>query len=351
MHLGGMVTYFIFFFSMTGIYAILSLGLNVQWGYTGETNIGVAGFFAIGAYATAILTTPANSDYLGGFNLPFIIAVVGAIIVCAVIALLVGLLTLNLRGDYLAISTIGIAEIIRLFLTNAENITGGVRGIPGIPRPLSNIVPGSSGLFFLILVLVFLAVIYLALHRLYRSPWVRIMRAIRANEDAVMAAGKNVLRYRIEAFVVGSVIMGLGGVLYATFTRFVSPEAFDPIYGTFLVWVMLITGGSGNNTGATTGAVIIWGLWSATDYLTSLLPPGWDTRSSAIRIFLIGVLLELILILRPQGIIPERPPKPVDPLEAPPAGRAPARASATTGSTSAAPGGDEPASDTPDSTR
>jgi len=312
MHLTGLVSYLIFFFSMAGIYAVLALGLNVQWGYTGETNIGVAGFFAIGAYATAILTTPHSSEYLGGFNMPFIVAVLGAIVACAVIALVIGLITLNLRGDYLAIATIGIAETLRLYLTNATSVTGGVRGIAGIPQPLSKLIPGGASLTFLLLVVVTVVIVYLASQRLYRSPWVRVLRAIRSNEDAVLASGKNVLRFRIESFVVGSVVMGVAGVLYATFTRFVSPEAFDPIYGTFLVWVMLIAGGSGNNFGAVGGAVIIWAVWSATDYVTSLLPTAWDTRAAAMRIFLIGLLLEVILILRPQGIFPERPPKPID---------------------------------------
>jgi branched-chain amino acid transport system permease protein len=309
MHLGGLLTYLIFFLSLAGIYAVLTLGLNVQWGFTGETNIGVAAFFAVGAYTTAILTTPPHGSYLGGFNLPFAAAVVGTVIICGILAFLVGLLTLKLRGDYLAIATIGIAETFRLFLTNADKVTDGVRGIAGIPRPLSHVSPGTSGLFFLLLVVGFVAAIYFALNRLYRSPWVRVLRAIRANEDAVLASGKNVLRYRIESFVVGSIIMSLAGVLYATFTRFVSPEAFDPIYGTFLVWVMLIAGGSGNNLGAILGALVIWVLWSGTDFLTSMLPAGWDTRGSALRVFLIGLLLEVILILRPQGIIPERPPR------------------------------------------
>lgn len=309
MHFSGIINYLIFFFTFAGIYAVLALGLNVQWGFTGQTNIGIAGFFAIGAYTTALLTTPPDPGHFGGFDLPFIVAVIGSIIVCGILAVAIGLITLNLRGDYLAIATIGIAQTIVLFITNANKVTDGVRGIPGIPRPLSHVAPGMGALLFLGLVLVFVAVIFFALSRLYRSPWVRILRAIRANEEAVMAAGKNVLRYRIEAFVVGAIVMSLGGVLYATFTRFVSPEAFDPIYGTFLVWVMLIAGGSGNNIGATLGAVIIWVVWSGTDFLTSMLPTGWDTRGSALRVFLIGLLLEIILILRPQGIIPERPPK------------------------------------------
>jgi len=152
-------------------------------------------------------------------------------------------------------------------------------------------------------------VTYLALQRLYRSPWVRVLRAIRVNEDAVQAAGKNVLRFRLEAFVLGSVIMGVGGALYAHFTTFISPSAFDPMFGTFLVWVMLIAGGSGNNKGALLGAVIIWGVWSGTEIFTSRLPELWVTRASAIRIFLVGALLECILIFRPQGLLPEKPPR------------------------------------------
>ena len=310
MEIGGLLGYFIFFMTMAGIYAVLSLGLNVQWGYNGQINIGVAAFFAIGAYTSAILTTAPGGDHLGGFGMPFLIGVIGAMLLAGLLALIVGLITLNLRGDYLAIATIGIAEIIRLFLKNEGWLTNGVRGIPGIPKPLSGMVAGGDALLFLLVVAFFVVLIYLALQRLFHSPWVRILRAVRANEDAVQAAGKNVLRFRVEAFVLGSMIMGLGGALYAHFTTFISPSAFDPMFGTFLVWVMLIAGGSGNNRGALLGVLIIWGVWSGTEILTSELPEAWVTRASAIRVFLIGLLLEVILILRPQGILPEKPPKP-----------------------------------------
>lgn len=310
MELGGLLGYFIFFMTMAGIYGVLSLGLNVQWGYTGQINIGVAAFFAIGAYSSAILTTAPSTDHLGGFGLPFVAGLIGAMILAGLLALIVGLVTLKLRGDYLAIASIGIAEIVRLFLKNEGWLTNGVRGIPAIPKPLSNLVPGSEAILFLMVVLVFVALTYLALQRLFHSPWVRVLRAVRANEDAVQAAGKNVLRFRVEAFVLGSMVMGLGGALYAHFTTFISPSAFDPMFGTFLVWVMLIAGGSGNNRGALLGAVIIWGVWSGTEIFTARLPEDWVTRASSIRIFLIGLLLEIILILRPQGILPEKPPRP-----------------------------------------
>lgn len=309
MELAGLLTYFIFFLTVAGIYAVLSLGLNVQWGFTGQINIGVAAFFAIGAYSSAIVTTAASPHHLGGFELPFLLGVVGAMLASGILAFCIGLITLNLRGDYLAIASIGIAEIIRLFLKNEGWLTNGVRGIPAIPKPLSGLTESGDALLFLLVILVFVAVTYLALERLYRSPWVRVLRAIRVNEDAVQAAGKNVLRFRLEAFVLGSVIMGIGGALYAHFTTFISPSAFDPMFGTFLVWVMLIAGGSGNNKGALLGAVIIWGVWSGTEIFTTRLPEMWVTRASAIRIFLVGALLECILIFRPQGLLPEKPPK------------------------------------------
>ncbi len=310
MELAGLLSYFIFFLTMAGIYAVLSLGLNVQWGYTGQINIGVAAFFALGAYTTAIMTTPPSPDHLGGFELPFLAGVMSAMIVAGIVAFFVGLITLKLRGDYLAIASIGIAEIVRLFLKNEQWLTNGVRGISSIPKPLAGLVEGGNALLFLLVIAVFLYLVYFGQQRLFHSPWVRVLRAIRANEDAVHAAGKNVLRFRVEAFVFGSVVMGLGGALYAHFTSFISPGAFDPMFGTFLVWVMLIAGGSGNNRGALLGALIIWGVWSGTEIFTSQLPETWVTRASAIRIFLIGALLEIILITRPQGLLPEKPPRP-----------------------------------------
>ena len=309
MEISGLITYVIFFLTVAGIYSILTLGLNVQWGYSGQINIGVAAFFALGAYTSAILTTGNSSFHLGGFGLPFLVGVIGAMLTAGILAFFIGLITLNLRGDYLAIASIGIAEIVRLFLKNESWLTNGVRGIPSIPKPLSGLTESGDALLFLLIIITFVFIIYMALQRLYQSPWVRVLRAIRVNEDAVKAAGKNILRFRLEAFVLGAMVMGIGGSLYAHFITFISPSAFDPMFGTFLVWVMLIAGGSGNNKGAILGAIIIWGVWSGTEIITARLPELWVTRASAIRIFLVGALLELILIFRPQGLIPEKPPE------------------------------------------
>lgn len=299
-----LLAYSVFFLNLVGIYAVLVLGLNMQWGMTGQFNIGVAGFFAVGAYTSAILTTGPSDDWLGGFDLPFLAGLVGAVIVTIPIAWVIGRITARLRTDYLAIATIGIAEIIRLFFLNEGWLSNGTRGIPGIDTPFN---VGNAG--YLLIVTLFVAGTYWLVEIAQRSPWGRVLRAIRDNEAATAAAGKDVARFRLEAFVVGSCIMALGGGLYAHFVGFISPEAFRPLYGTFLVWVMLIAGGSGNNRGVLLGALVVWIIWSSTEILADLMPTALIGSESAFRIFLIGVLLQIILVSRPQGLLPEKRPR------------------------------------------
>ncbi|PWG62051.1 branched-chain amino acid ABC transporter permease [Spiribacter halobius] len=306
MELLGLLSYALFFLNLVGIYAILALGLNMQWGFTGQFNIGIAGFFAVGAYSAAILTTGPSEDWLGGFGLPFFVGIIGAVLITIPVALLVGRITARLRADYLAIATIGIAEIIRLIFQNEDWLSNGVRGIPGVAKPFG---VGNGG--YLVIVGAFVALIYVLVELARRSPWGRVLRAIRDNEAATAAAGKDIARFRLEAFVVGSCIMSVGGALYAHFLGFVGPESFRPLYGTFLVWVMLIAGGSGNNNGALLGALIVWMIWSATEMLAGLIPQALIGSPSAFRVLLIGVLLQVILVTRPAGLLPEkRPPLP-----------------------------------------
>lgn len=302
----GLLNYSVFFLTLAGIYAILTLGLNIQWGYTGMLNIGVGAFFAVGSYTSAILTSAPSDAFLGGFNAPIIVGAVLAMVVSGGLAFVIGLITLPLRSDYLAIATIGIAEIVRLVLKNEAWLTNGVRGIAGIPKPLSWLTASAWGL--LLVVLVVLALVFWACDRAYRSPWGRVLRGIREDEPATLAAGKNVLSFRLQAFVLGAMFMGLAGALYAHFVGFISPEAFQPEFATFIVWVMLIAGGSGNTRGAVLGAFVIWGIWSGTELLTNLLPAALVTRASALRLLLIGVLLQVILLTRSQGLLPERSP-------------------------------------------
>ncbi|MEM8855269.1 MAG: branched-chain amino acid ABC transporter permease [Pseudomonadota bacterium] len=299
----GLLGFGVFFLTTVSIYAVLTLGLNIQWGLTGQINIGIAGFFAIGAYVSALVTAAGNPAHVGGFELPAIAGAVLATAAAALAAALIGAITVNLRTDYLAIATIGIAEIIRFILQNESWLTNGVRGIADIPRPISE--GSASNLIFLAIALVSVAVVYWLAERARVSPWGRVLRAIRDNEPATEAAGKNVAGFRLQAFVFGSAVMGFAGALYAHFIGFVSPEAFDPLFATFLVWAMLIVGGSGNNLGAVLGAFVVWIIWSGSELLTGLLPAEYATQASAARVLLVGVLIQVVLLARPEGLLPE----------------------------------------------
>jgi len=329
-NLSGLALYALSLLTIGGVYAVISLGLNVQWGFTGLFNAGIAGFFAVGAYTSAILTTPPHYDHLGGFDLPVPVGLAAAMVASGLIAIPIGWLTVTLRSDYLAIATIGIAEILRLIVKNEDWLTNGPRGIPAIPKPFehslwpfesipSPFAPGpptqlESQFAYVLMIAVIVIVIYVAIERGLNSPWGRVMRAIRENEDSARAAGKNILRFRLEAFVLGSMIMGLGGALMAHSIKFMGPEATEPLMVTFLVWVMLIAGGSGNNRGAILGPILIWAIWSLTELVTRELPGDWSYRSAYVRVFLIGLALQIILQRFSDGILREKPPKPI-PLE------------------------------------
>lgn len=290
-----------------GIYTLICLGLNLQWGFTGLFNIGVAAFYAVGAYTSALLTAPPAPGHLGGFNLPVPLGMLGAMVVAGLLAYVVGRPTLRLRDDYLAIATIGIAETLRLVLKNEAWLTNGVQGLRDIPRPWHEVFSGSSyDRFYLVVVVVAIVVVYLASQRLVRSPWGRVLRAIREDEEVASSLGKDPYRFKMQALVLGAMLMGLGGSFYAHYVGFISPETFNPLMGTFIVWVMLMAGGSGNNRGAMVGAYMIWGLWSLSDLVTDLLPPPLDTRASYIRVILIALVLQGILLKRPQGLLPEK---------------------------------------------
>ena len=313
MELSGILAYLVSLAVMAGIYAVFCLGLNIQWGYTGLFNIGIAGFFCVGAYTTALITTPKPTGLYAqyvqqviGLDLPFIVGILGAALVCGVIAFLIGIPTLKLREDYLAIATIGIAETIRLIFNNEHALANGPRGLMGLPQPLQGLVdPRHYNYIYLTIVVIIMVVIYLLSERAIRSPWGRVLRAIREDEISAAMSGKDIFKFKMQSFVFGSMIMGIGGALYAHYTKAISPDVFTPLYGTFIIWVMLMAGGSGNNKGAILGAYSIWGIWIGTKFLTNLLPVTLKARAPYIRFLLIGILLEIILIYRPQGLLGE----------------------------------------------
>ena len=318
MDIVGVANYFVGFVIMAGIYSIFSLGLNVHWGFTGLLNIGVAGFFALGAYTSALMTTPppdavlvedfmfgGNWAGLGfldlGFDLWFFLGIAAAAVVCGIIALAVGYVTLRLRDDYLAIATLGIAETVRLFFLNEKWVANGSKGLYRIPEFLGDVVsPSNYNYLYLVVVLVALLVLFLAVQRAVQSPWGRVLRAVREDEVAAEASGKNVFRFKLQAFIMGAVIMGIGGALFAHHFLFIAPLSFDPLLATFVIWAMLMVGGSGNNLGAVLGAFIVWGIWTGTQFL-----PG-PLADPNVRFFVIGVLIVVVILLRPGGILGER---------------------------------------------
>ncbi|MGI9437904.1 MAG: branched-chain amino acid ABC transporter permease [Geminicoccaceae bacterium] len=305
--MSGLFSYLIFFMIFALIFGIAVIGLNLQWGFTGLFNAGVVGFMAVGAYGTAILIGREREAVLGGFELPFALGLAGGMVAAGLAALIVGLATLRLREEYLAIATFGIAVSIQLIAVNAEWLTGGTLGLIGLPRPLHDWFPSPIlyNAFYLAMVMVIVATVYIGLERMVRSPWGRGLKAIREDEIAAASLGKNPARIRLEAFVLGSMLMGLAGGLYVGFIGYVGPFDFQPIV-TFQIWAMLIAGGSANNRGALLGAVLVWGIWSGSGYVISkLVPTVYQTQGGALQVILIGLLLVLVLLYRPRGLIGE----------------------------------------------
>ena len=304
----GPIAYASFFLVFALVNALVCLGLNVQWGQTGLFNVGVAGFVAIGAYASALLTTPPSQGRLGGFALPILVGWLAAMVASGAVSAFVGALTLRLRADYLAITTFGVAVVVQLVALNAQKLTGGAFGVAFIPRPFDSLAstPALYDLANLALVAIVVGVIYVALERLARSPWGRVLRAIREDERAAMALGKNPARYRLQAFALGGALMGLAGAIGAHFIGFIAPENYASSL-TFQVWAMLIVGGSGNNLGAIIGAGLVWALWSASGLIIAdLVPASFEARAAALRIIAIGVLLATMIVVRPGGLIGEK---------------------------------------------
>jgi branched-chain amino acid transport system permease protein len=305
--LSGWLSYGSFFLVFACTYAIIVLGLNLQWGFTGLFNVGVAGFVAVGAYTSAILTTPDAADRVGGFGWPVAAGWLAAMAVSGVVGLFVGAVALRLRHDYLAITTFGVAVTIQLFATNAQGLTGGTFGVQFIPKPLQGWLGTGLAwnLAYLALAAGLLALVYAALQALVRSPWGRVLRAIREDEAAAASLGKRAVVFRLQSFVIGSMLMGLGGAVYAHFVGYIAPEDFLPIL-TFQLWAMLIVGGSGNNRGAVLGAFVVWGFWAAAGaLLRGWVPQAEQARAAALQVVLIGVLIALMLVLRPRGLIGE----------------------------------------------
>ena len=306
----------------------------------------IAGFFLYRwlfdpAVVAIEAVTPAATGYLGGFGLPILLAWPLAGMVAGAVAWVIGKIALGLRSDYLAIATLGIAEIIIALLRNEDWLSRGPKNVTGIPRPVPFEVDLQHNPGFLswvqshgweattassivvklcwagTFVLVLLALIWLSELAL-RSPWGRMMRAIRDNEVAAAAMGKNVTRRHLQIFIIGSAVIGLAGAMMSTLDGQLTPGSYSPLRYTFLVWVMVIAGGSGNTWGSVLGAFLIWFLWNQvepvglwlmsaiTDHMADgALKTRLVESAAHMRLFVMGVVLLLVLRFSPRGLIPE----------------------------------------------
>jgi branched-chain amino acid transport system permease protein len=280
---------------LAGIRALLALGLNVQWGMTGLVNLGVVAFFAIGAYTAGLLA-------VAGVALP--LAWVAALVASGAAGGALALAALRLREDYLAIVTLGAGEVLRLFLLNETWLTRGANGITGIPRPLHAWFPAHYDLFYLGMVALAVVIVYALLERVRRSPFGRVLRAIREDETVAAVAGKAVVRFKVQAFVIGAAIAGLAGVFFGHYLAYIEPNMFLP-QETLFVWLALILGGSGNNRGAIVGAMLLLGLLEGSRFAKDLIPFLTGVRLAAAQQMLVGVLLVVLMIKRPEGLLPE----------------------------------------------
>ena len=395
------------------ISAIMSLGVNIQWGYAGLLNVGVMGFAALGGLAGIliamepvpaailaggsgiffafllfaltvaaitflyIMTTgrlrtvliilagvagfiltrsvfdpavdaieavdSAKSGNLGGLGLPIIFSWAVGGVFAAIAAWVVGKISLGLRSDYLAIATLGISEIIIAMLKNEDWLTRGVKNVAGLPRPVPyevdlqqsaylqnlaadwgmSIIDLSSIIVKLCYAGLFLVVLLFLLwlsEKALNSPWGRMMRAIRDNETAAEAMGKNVTSRHLQVFVLGSAVIGIAGAMLTTLDGQFTPASYQPLRFTFLICVMVIVGGSGNNWGSVLGGFIIWFFWIEAEplglWLMELITAGMADDSplrehliksaAHMRLMTMGILLLLVMRFTPRGLIPEK---------------------------------------------
>jgi branched-chain amino acid transport system permease protein len=301
-------------------YCLVAVGLNVHFGYTGLLNFGQAAFAAIGAFAVAIPITE--------YGWPFWATIPLVVVIASVFALLLGIPTLRLRADYLAIVTIAASEIVRLFLNSVRFtwLTGGNDGLQGFTSDVEALNPfgddrftvwsqSFSGydLFMIIVGWTVVALSSLFVYLLVRSPWGRVLKSIREDEDAARSLGKNVFNYKMQALVIGGVIGAFGGVIIAVGNRVAQPNNFSTAL-TFFAYTILILGGVGKVKGPIVGAIIFWFTITLIDNIlaegtrTGAIP-GWlvdGNNFGQVKFILSGVALALLVIFRPQGIFGDK---------------------------------------------
>jgi neutral amino acid transport system permease protein len=311
-------------------YALAAIGLNMHFGYTGLLNFGHVGFMLVGAYGVGV--------GVGTFGLPLWLGFLFGVGCAIVLALLMGIPTLRLRADYLAIATIAIAEVLRMVYRApfARDLTGGVYGrqnlnadwqsLNPIPSgrygfgdiPVLNLIPvlkqvtfTHTNLWVMVLGWGMVAAASIVMWMLVHSPWGRVIKGIREDEEAVRSLGKNVFAYKLQSLVIGGVIGALAGCLMAVNQAAITPDMFWPQV-TFYVWAMLLLGGAGRTWGPIIGPIVLWFFLSVTDGVVrgldgmGLLPFISGGELGAVRHALVGLVLVVLIVYRPQGILGDR---------------------------------------------
>jgi neutral amino acid transport system permease protein len=305
------------------VYCLAAIGLNIHFGYTGLLNFGQAGFMAIGGYGLAVIV----SDDV--FGLPLWLGVVVGLLGAVVLALLLGVPTLRLRADYLAIVTIAAAEIVRQLLGSQllRPWFGGKDGRQGFSDPLRAINPFEEPInlgiislspfdfFMTVIGWTLVALCCLVVWLLMRSPWGRVLKAIREDEEAVRSLGKNVYGYKMQALILGGLIGSLAGFIMGLSRSSIVPDNFQADL-TFFAWTVLLLGGAARVFGPVVGAVLFWLLISvlgnffsqATAGPNPLIPPEVmdQNQASLVRFIVLGLALMLLMIFRPQGILGDK---------------------------------------------
>jgi branched-chain amino acid transport system permease protein len=276
---------------MIGIYSIVSMSLNLLAGYTGLLSVSQAAFYGIGAYTTALLSLK--------LGLPFWITIPAGIIVAGIIAFIIAWPALRTYDDYFVITTFAFQVIIFSILNNWVSFTGGPLGLPGIPQPVFFGIKVSTHLAFLFYVSIFAVLSYFFLSRLVHSPLGRILRAIREDEIFAMSLGKDVMKFKLTAFVISAGVASIGGSLYAQYITFIDPTSFTIMESVFILSIVII-GGAGNLLGSIAGAAL---LIFIPEMLRFIGMP--SSIAANMRQIFYGLLLVLFMMFRPQGLMGE----------------------------------------------
>jgi branched-chain amino acid transport system permease protein len=297
--------FLVYIITISGIWGILSLSLNLQYGVAGLVNLGQVVFFMLGAYTSTILV-----KLLGA---PIAVGMGAGAVVAALFGMLMALPAANLKEDYWAISTLAAAEIVRVVFLNTRlggPYVGAAFGVSGIPRPLRawfdahGLSIADYNLFYMVLVLVCLAASYALVTYLAAAPIGRTLKAMREGDEVPLALGKAVGGLRVRAMAVGGGLAGFAGALFAHYNAFIAPEYFLPVE-TFIVWSMVILGGPGNFLGALAGTVIVEALYNSTRFVAPLLNVKPEVLGP-LRMIVIAALIILVVMFMPRGLLPER---------------------------------------------